>query len=154
MNENEISRIAAATNALRPDWPTTSIRSLLNRPELINKPRRDVAVALAWVACEADSKTPARVIEAGPWWRAAALDNGAETVTHTGKTVGLRHGDPRAVCAICDMWRADCESRSTTSGHEFVARIKAPVAETTEVARLRALIGGASEDHNESEDEG
>src|SRR5690349_10527813 len=124
MNEVEISRIAAAISDLRPDWPAASIRSLLGRPELKNKPRRDVAVALTWVACEADSKTPARVIEAGPWWRAAALDGGSETVTHTGKTVGLRHGDPRDICGICDMWRAECEARTHTRGHEFVARIE------------------------------
>lgn len=124
MNEVEISRIAAAISDLRPDWPASSIRSLLNRPELKNKPRRDVAVALAWVACEAESKTPARVIEPGPWWRAAGTEGHAETVTHTGKTVGPRHGDPREICGICDMWRADCEARGATNGHAFIARIR------------------------------
>lgn len=74
MNENEISRIAAAISDLRPDWPAASIRTLLKSPELKNKPRRDVAVALTWVACEADTKTPKRVLEAGPWWRAAAVE--------------------------------------------------------------------------------
>jgi hypothetical protein len=123
MNEVEISRIAAAISDLRPDWPAAPIRSLLNRPELKNRPRRDVAVALTWVACEADTKTPARVIEAGPWWRAAALETSAGTVTHTGKTIGLRHGDPRTICGICDMWRNECEARAEVGGHEFVARI-------------------------------
>lgn len=122
MNENEISRIAAAISDLRPDWPAASIRSLLHKPELRNKPRRDVAVALAWVACEPDTKTPARVIEAGPWWRAAAAD-GTETVSHTGSTIGLRHGDPRTICGICDMLRDECDERASTSGHEFVARV-------------------------------
>jgi hypothetical protein len=120
MNEVEISRIAAAISDLRPDWPAASIRSLLNRPELKNRLRRDVAVALTWVACEADTKTPARVIEAGPWWRAAAVE-GDVTTTHTGKTVG-RGENPHKVCGICDMWREDCERRTATSGHEFVAR--------------------------------
>ena len=74
MNEVEISRIAAAISDLRPDWPASSIRSLLNRPELRNRPRRDVAVALAWIACETETNTPARVIEPGPWWRAASVE--------------------------------------------------------------------------------
>jgi hypothetical protein len=68
MNENEIERIALATNALRPDWPLASIRTLI-RTKLIQRTRRDVAVALAWVACESQTKTPARVLEAGPWWQ-------------------------------------------------------------------------------------
>ena len=68
MNENEIERIAAAVNVLRPDWPASSLRTLLAKPELAKRPRRDVAVALAWIACESTTKTPARVLEAGPWW--------------------------------------------------------------------------------------
>jgi len=75
VNENEISRIAAAISDLRPDWPAASLRTLMKNPELKSRPRRDVAVALAWIACEADSKTPKRVLEAGPWWRAAAVEN-------------------------------------------------------------------------------
>lgn len=71
MNEHEIDRIAAAVNVLRPDWPVNSLRTLLGRAELTHRPRRDVAVALIWVACDSDTKTPARVIENGPWWRAA-----------------------------------------------------------------------------------
>ncbi len=65
MNENETDRIAAMGNALRPDWPVASLRALLRRPTLANKTRRDMAVALAWVACESETKTPARVAEAG-----------------------------------------------------------------------------------------
>lgn len=120
MNEVEISRIAAAISDLRPDWPASSIRSVLNRPELKNRPRRDVAVALAWVACEAETKTPARVTENGPWWRAAAADTDV-THSHTGRTVG-RSADGRDVCGICDMFREDCERRAPLSGHEFVSR--------------------------------
>jgi len=73
MNENEIGRVAAAAHALRPDWPLASIRTLITT-KLADRPRRDVAVALAWVACESGSATPARVLEAGPWWRAAGVE--------------------------------------------------------------------------------
>lgn len=75
MNETEAERIAAAIHEARPDWPATSILTLI-RKNLIAKPRRDVFVALAWIAAEATSKTPARVLETGPWWRAAAVEGG------------------------------------------------------------------------------
>ena len=75
MNEAEQERIAAAINVARPDWPVSSLKTLLARPELAHRPRRDVFVALAWVASEAESKTPARVIEAGPWWQAVAIES-------------------------------------------------------------------------------
>ena len=71
MNENEIERLAAMGNSLRPDWPLASLKTLLTKHELARRPRRDVAVALAWVACESATKTPARILEAGPWWLAA-----------------------------------------------------------------------------------
>jgi hypothetical protein len=74
MNDNEINRIAAMGNALRPDWPVSSLRTLLASDELRSKSRRDMAVALAWVACETDTKTPKRVVESGPWWRAANIE--------------------------------------------------------------------------------
>jgi hypothetical protein len=76
MNENEADRIAAAAHALRPDWPLASLRTLLARPEIATRARRDVAVALAWVACESATKTPARVLEAGPWWLATNAEGG------------------------------------------------------------------------------
>lgn len=73
MNEHEAARIAAAMHHLRPDWPVKSLMTLL-MTKLADRPRRDVAVALAWVACESNSATPARVLEPGPWWRAALIE--------------------------------------------------------------------------------
>jgi hypothetical protein len=109
MNENEIDRIAAAANALRPDWPIGSLRTLLNKPELVNRPRRDMAVALAWVACDSQTKTPARVLEAGPWWQAVAdpANGGAPRV----------HWLDR--CYVCNYGQAACE-RVNTGDHVFV----------------------------------
>ena len=68
LTENEIDRIAASVNALRPDWPAKSLRTLI-ADKLAHRTRRDVAVALTWVACESETKTPKRVLEAGPWWQ-------------------------------------------------------------------------------------
>lgn len=77
MNTHEIERIADAFNRLRPDWPRKQLVTLLNDARMIGRPRRDVVVALGWVACESDTGNPYRVIEQGPWWKAAALDQTA-----------------------------------------------------------------------------
>lgn len=75
LTTGEIDRIAHAINALRPDWPVASLRTLIERPDLRNKSRCSVVVALAWVAADSASASPGRVIEAGPWWRAAAVED-------------------------------------------------------------------------------
>ena len=122
MNENEIERIAAAVNVLRPDWPTPSLRTFIAK-KLGMRPRRDVAVALAWVACDSATTTPARVLENGPWWKAVAIEEATTTHHHVAKVYGWSEGDPRTVCGICALDRNDCKRREKTSGHEFVARI-------------------------------
>lgn len=103
MNESEIDRIAATFNVLRPDWPVTSLRTLLARPELAHRPRRDVIVALGWVAAESESKTPARVIEAGPWWQAAAVES--RTITRyppkRGEDCKRHPGEWPESCRLC-----------------------------------------------------
>ena len=80
--ESERQRIAAAVNQLRPDWPVKSLLSLLDSDHLANRPRRDVCVALTWIACDIDSQTPARIREDGPWWRATNADNDAAWSAH------------------------------------------------------------------------
>lgn len=145
MNEHEIDRLASAFHVLRPDWPHASLRTFIAK-NLAHRPRRDVAVALAWVASESNSATPARVLTAGPWWKAAAVgDTGSGTVAHTGKTVG-RDADPRAVCGICDMWRSDCEQRREVAGHEFVPRSEClPPTEIGALGKRGTCLAGPSE---------
>jgi len=82
MIDHEIDRIAAAINRLRPDWPAASLRTLLSGPALRDRPRRDVAVAMTWVACDSATLTPARILEAGPWWKAAAVESPEGTYRH------------------------------------------------------------------------
>lgn len=80
MNDNELRRLAHAINDLRPDWPISSLTTFMQRT-MLNRTYRDAAVALAWIATDtkADgthaSDTPKRVLEAGPWWRAATIEN-------------------------------------------------------------------------------
>ena len=72
--ENEIQRLAMAANALRPEWPVRSLVTLLTKHAA--RPYRDLAVALAWIATDAQTKTPARLAEAGPWWNATSMTEG------------------------------------------------------------------------------
>jgi hypothetical protein len=98
MNTHEAERIAAAMHEARPDWPTSSVLTLI-RKSLLDKPRRDVFVALAWVASEPNSHTPARVLESGPWWRAAGVEGAAGT---TNEPEPAPPGPPKG-------WRSDDE---------------------------------------------
>ena len=65
----ERQRLSAMANALRPDWPLKSLYTLLTDDEvLVKRSYRDVACALAWVATDPETKTPARLAQPGPWW--------------------------------------------------------------------------------------
>ena len=90
MNDHETERIAKAVNVLRPDWPVNSLITLMGKDQLKHRPRRDVLVALCWVASESNSHTPARVLEAGPWWKATQADGD----TGGGHKHPMRAGDP------------------------------------------------------------
>lgn len=129
MTPNEMDRIAAATNALRPDWPILSIRTLLAK-KLRDRPRRDVAIALTWVACDSESKTPARVLEAGPWWTAGNAD--ASATTHLPPK-------PHEACRICGrhVGRCLCDEPSTRPPD------RSPIA-ADHIRTLRAIVRAAT----------
>jgi len=73
LTDTQVSNLAAAVHALRPDWNLRSLTTFVG-DKLRVRAFRDVAVALAWVATDEQTKTPARVLEAGPWWRANSED--------------------------------------------------------------------------------
>ncbi len=89
LSRTEIERLAAAAHELRPDWP---IRSLCTWLQTTHAARayRDVAVALACIATDPQTRTPRRMDETGPWWSAAQ----AATGTRSGTAVP-RPSDPR-----------------------------------------------------------
>jgi len=130
MNDHEKDRIAAALHQLRPDWPTKSIRTLLDKPQIADRPRRDVVVALGWVACETATATPARVLEAGPWWRAAAIETNGRP---------LEHLAPQDRCKVCAKSRTDC-ARNPFGEHEFEPGVFAP--RDTDLAPVIAELKG------------
>lgn len=78
LTKTEAERLAAMGNALRPDWPIASLLTYLTKHK--SRAYRDVAVALAWIATDATTKTPARLDENGPWWKATQADSPTVTV--------------------------------------------------------------------------
>jgi hypothetical protein len=124
MNEHEIERIAAAFHALRPDWPASSLRTMLTK-RAQHMPRRDVCVMLAWIACDNASSTPARMFETGPWKRAAAVE-GRQSPRMT---------PVRDRCDVCG------QGEHMPTDHNYQPTDPRRDCDTsTEVAHLRGLI--------------
>lgn len=111
MTPTEIDRLADGFHHLRPDWPTQQLRTLLTTPALRDRPRRDVMVALSWVAAESGTASPYRVLEAGPWWRAAAIDG---QVTSNRDNPG-----PGERCSVCSLSEARCR-QLWANDHDYV----------------------------------
>jgi hypothetical protein len=114
VNPNEAGRLAHAINDLRPDWPVSSLRTFIER-NLANRAYRDAVVALVWVAVDRKvdgspaSDTPKRVLEAGPWWRAAGIEDQTINRPHppTRSEQCKRCGGRRPACACTREHLAD-----------------------------------------------
>ena len=91
LDNNEITRLAAMGQALRPDWPARSLRTFIEK-NLGDRAYGDVAVALAWVAARTKTDTPRLILEAGAWWKAAAIEGGGTT---------MRPPRKEEACATC-----------------------------------------------------
>lgn len=140
MNENEQARIAAMGHALRPDWPVASLRTLLARHELANKSRRDVAVALAWVACEAETTTPARVIESGPWWRAANIEHPDRTIRRPPQKTeecANHEGEYHDSCRCCASERRTARELAENGPRLSVVEAQAMAREAVKAAAMK-----------------
>lgn len=128
MNEHEIGRIAAAMNQARPDWPLKQLKTLLADARMVDRPRRDVFVALAWIASEPNSASPYRVLESGPWWRAAGVE---------GATTRREVLTPAERCGTCSESRDRCE-RLWMRDHTFEADFR--TKRGSEVAEITAAV--------------
>ncbi len=73
---DEIQRVAAAMNALHPDWNIRSLVTYLERNHA-GRPFRDLVVAAVVVATDARTKTPKLLEQHGAWWVAAKAAQGA-----------------------------------------------------------------------------
>lgn len=130
MNNHEIDRIADCMHRLRPDWPIAQLRTLLKGDGLVNRPRRDVSVALAWVACEQGTSSPYRVLEAGPWWRAAGVE---------GQSTKRDEPENHERCSTCSLHRDRCRAINSDD-HEFLPWTHKPPPIDTR-ATIAALKG-------------
>ena len=155
MNDNEIQRLALAINALRPEWPTKSLRTFL-AGKLAPRPYQDVALALVFIATDPKTTTPARVLEAGPWWKTNPAGN--ESTYRPPKpdeSCPVHPGDYRDSCRSCAADRlADTPTprvRESVDGHEHIERMRAELT----AARATKCSHGVKRDYcheHESED--
>ena len=130
---DDIHRLAAMGNALRPDWPTKSLITFIGG-SLRERTYRECAVALAWVAADAETQTPRRVLEAGPWWNATRAQGATVSVIPTR-------------CGEHPQWRAlDCPdcAQTHTSDDETREEHLAAMRDAIRVksAERRALKAG------------
>ena len=132
MNDHEIQRIAAAMHAARPDWPASSVATLI-RKNLADRPRRDVFVALAWVASEPGTSTPARVLETGPWWRAAGVE---------GTTSKRNPFDPGGNCSTCSLEEDQCR-RVWSGDHDYISVAAYAKTVNRDPERIRRIVEAA-----------
>lgn len=148
MNSHEIERIADAMHHLRPDWPIKQLKTLMTLPQLADRPRRDVTVALAWVACESGTANPYRVLEAGPWWRAVAIDGTTTTrevltpAERCGICAHANHDGRCPKCPAIDDHIGEPDFKTKRDGgtvHQIVESIKAEVAPTSPSPEPRSL---------------
>lgn len=127
----EAARLAAAVNLLRPDWPTASLRTLIDDKHS-SRPLHDLAVALAWVATDPGSRTPARINEAGPWWVTPATASQAQ----------LWDVRPCHRCGCLHLASEDCPTIAAKPRHSPAN----PATVTAAAAQARQAIRAAKTD--------
>ena len=91
MTPAELDRLAHHVNLDRPDWQLTSLRTWI-AANLAGRPYLDALHAFLDCAADPATKTPARVLEAGPWWRPRA----SESVAY--------YGPQATQCRRCGEW--------------------------------------------------
>lgn len=126
---NELTRIADAVNALRPEWVARSVRALLDRPELRDRGFADLAVAFAVVAGDPKSATPARILEPGPWWLATKVNSGTPVTQTPGSGAEPacdRPGHEHELARACRACRAE---QITDLAADRVPQIATPAPE-------------------------
>lgn len=125
MTPTETARIAAAINTLRPDWPTNSITTFLHTSGLANRPYQTIAIALTWIAVDPTTRTPARALENGPWWRATTTPENTPTPTHP--------WGPQN-CHTCGLPQHQCTTR-WKNDHQYT-----PTSQATKTTNVTARI--------------
>lgn len=133
-NTDEIQRIAAAMNALRPDWNIRSLVTYLERNHAA-RPFRDLIVAAVVVATDARTQTPKLLEQHGAWWVAAkaAQGTGAADPVHYARCPVIGHTSYAAHnCGAC---RWDAIEAATEPPHQAD---RTPVVPTDRVRQILA----------------
>jgi hypothetical protein len=134
MNQIELARLASAAHEYRPDWPKQSILTSLH--PFAMRAYRDVAVALAWIATDPDTKTPARLHEDGPWWLATRLPGTTANIPAHQDPLLIPDADPDDPAACAKALR---EGRLVVKRSAPEERIRAAAAKAKQtLAQLRA----------------
>lgn len=126
VDPNEIARLAAAINLLRPDWPAASVQTFITTHHR-HRPLRDLAVALAWVAADPASETPKRINGVGPWWDVTATDR-AQTAPRVCNGCGGMH-EPDEPHQRRRPHDPDAYRRGVAEARAALARANAPQPE-------------------------
>ena len=67
MLSEEIDRLAQSVNALRPDWGAHDLKTFIAN-QLPNRGYLEAAKAFAEIATDPTTRSPARILQPGPWW--------------------------------------------------------------------------------------
>lgn len=120
---------------MRPDWPLRSLTTFIEK-NLAARAYRDVAVALAWVATT-DTQTPRLLLEAGVWWKAAAIDDDGHMQRPPRKADDCpKHpGNWRTSCSAC--------AADKLAGDDSVYNPRRTTAPPTALATIRAELDKA-----------
>ncbi|MCG7285381.1 hypothetical protein MHY85_05245 [Cellulomonas sp. ACRRI] len=139
LSRTEIERLAAAAHELRPDWPVKSLCTWLLGTHA-NRAYRDVAVALAWVACDPQTNTPKRMDEAGPWWQAVKVAGSDATDHRYARCPEPGHTSfPAANCAACRSEKLAAPDEQTAAPTLAISADQAAINERGAANAKRAL---------------
>ncbi len=73
MSRHDAERIADSVAAIRVTWMRASLMTLL--ADYRHMEPMPVHLALLWLAYDTDTKSPGRLKEDGPWWKAGVPDD-------------------------------------------------------------------------------
>lgn len=145
---DEIQRIAAAMNALRPDWRTNSLVTFLTKHHS-GRAYRDLAIAGIAVATDTRTQTPHLLNEHGPWWVAAQAASGNTTEHRYTRCPEPGHTSfPANNCAACRSEKLAADDTQTAAP---TLAITEDQAETN--ARWARIIRRQIAAHTETEEQ-
>mgnify|MGYP003489551565 FL=1 len=110
LTKEEAQRIALCVSAIRPDWSTNGLMSVLADDRCRNRVPRDLTLAFVALALDPSSRKPTRIYESGPWWDVA-------------RPAGQTPPNYRAVlptdCGICSRPFEHHSALSKLDDHEY-----------------------------------